>query len=333
MDLPKLTILDVGHGQCVVLQDGQGVLLFDAGRGTTLSMFLEQNEINEIDAVIISHADADHIGGLTSLLLKKDIIIRRIYVNSDAIKGSETWIDLRRAVSDAMDRGLKVTVGITTDTVAPEFQRGDLTVEVLAPHPAVAMSGPGGTDLNGRRLTSNSMSVVIRIFYLAFPHAVIAGDLDGTGLQNLLEHHETFPARLLIFPHHGALPGDMDPKTFASTMCEAVEPEVVIFSTGRGNYGTPRPEIISGVRNTLSNPQIACTQLSENCAESVPTDDASHWNSIIARGRKKRACCAGSIQLTLQRSSAEVTPSRNLHHAFILKHAPWALCTRSVSGD
>ena len=332
MVLPKLTILDVGHGQCAVLEDGEGVLLFDAGRGTTLSTFLEQNGINVIDAVVISHADADHIGGLTSLLMKKDVIVRRIYVNADAIKGSETWLDLRRAVSDAMDRGLKVTVGITTATMAPEFQRGSLTVEVLAPDPVVAMTGPGGKDLHGRTLNSNSMSVVTRIFYLANAQAVIAGDLDGTGLQNLLEHHATFPARLLVFPHHGGLPGDMDPEKFASMMSEAVQPEVVIFSTGRGNYGTPRPEIIAGVRNTLSDPQIACTQLSGNCAESVPTFDSSHWNSVIARGRLRRTCCAGSIQVTLHGSSIEAIPNRNLHLAFILEHAPFALCTRDPRG-
>ena len=176
------------------------------------------------------------------------------------------------------------------------------------------------------------MSVVTRIFYLAIPHAVIAGDLDGTGLQNLLEHHQAFPARLLIFPHHGGLPGDMDPEKFSSWMCDAVQPEVVIFSTGRGNYGTPRHEIIEGVRKTLSNPQIACTQLSDNCAQSVPTVDSSHWNSIVARGNQRRACCAGSIQLTLQGNSAEVNPSRDLHHAFILQHAPMALCIRELQG-
>ena len=332
MDLPKLTVLDVGHGQCVILEDGDGVLLFDAGRGTTLSTFLEQNEISTIDAVVISHADADHIGGLTSLLLKKEVLVRQIYINADAIKDSDTWFYLRRAVSDAMVRGLKVTVGVTTATTAPEFQREGLTVEVLAPDPAVTMAGPGGKDLQGRTLNSNSMSVVTRIFYLENPQAVIAGDLDGTGLQNLLEHRDKFPARLLVFPHHGGLPGDMDSAKFTSLVCEAVQPEVVVFSTGRGSYATPRPEIIAGIRSTLTAPQIACTQLSENCAESVPDFGSSHWNSIVARGRQRRACCAGSIQVTLQENSMEVTPSRDKHHAFILQHAPSALCIRNLSG-
>ena len=65
--LPNLTILDVGHGQCVVLQDARGTVIFDAGSGPTLLEFLHESGIAEIDAVIISHADADHLSGLVSL--------------------------------------------------------------------------------------------------------------------------------------------------------------------------------------------------------------------------------------------------------------------------
>ena len=49
------------------------------------------------------------------------------------------------------------------------------------------MAGPGGTDLKGRRLTSNSMSVVARISYQSIPRLLLAGDIDAVGLENLLE--------------------------------------------------------------------------------------------------------------------------------------------------
>ena len=323
---PKLTILDVGHGQSVVLQDSQGVLVFDAGKGPGLSMFLDQNGIDVIDAVVISHADADHVAGLTSLLLKQEVVVRKIYVNADSIKGSESWRGLRQAVSDAMQRGLRVTVGITTDTEAAEFKRGGLIVEILAPDPVLAMAGPGAKDLLGRSLSSNSMSVVIRISNISTAHAVLAGDLDGTGLQNLLKRQKAFPANLLVFPHHGGLPGEMDAEQFAEMICNAVQPRVVVFSIGRGSYGTPRPEIIAGIRKAVGNIPIACTQLSNNCAKAVPTSAATHINSSFASGRQRRACCAGSIQITMCDDTTEFSPNLDLHRAFVLQHAKSALC-------
>ena len=323
---PKLTILDVGHGQCAVLQDDRGVLVFDAGKGPGLSMYLEDNEIREIDAVVVSHADADHIAGLTSLLLNEDLEVRKIYVNSDSIKNTETWKGLRRAVADAMERGLRVHVGITTHTEAAEFHRESVTIEVLAPDPPLTMGGPGATDLSERRLTSNSLSVVVRIFHKAKPKAVLAGDLDGVGLQNLLERQATFPADLLVFPHHGGLPGAMDPEEFARKISRAVRPEMVVFSIGRGIHGTPRQAIIQGIKRILVNPRIACTQLSENCAGVVPDDKPGHLSPIFASGRHRRACCAGSIQITWQDGITTSMPERELHRSFIRRHAESALC-------
>ena len=93
-DSAELTVLDVGHGQCVVLRDTNGVLLFDAGAEATLLDFLERNNINEIDAVLLSHSDADHIAGVVSLLLSESVHVKRLYLNPDADKESETWLDL-----------------------------------------------------------------------------------------------------------------------------------------------------------------------------------------------------------------------------------------------
>ena len=102
--LPNLTILDVGHGQCVVLQDTRGTVIFDAGSGSTLLDFLHASAITEIDAVIISHADADHLSGLVSLLSSATVQVRQVHLNSDATKNSDIWEDLRYAIADATAR-------------------------------------------------------------------------------------------------------------------------------------------------------------------------------------------------------------------------------------
>ena len=326
MGLPKLTILDVGHGQCVVLQHDEGVLLFDAGKGPILSKFLTDNAITEVDAVIVSHADVDHIAGLINLLLDESVTVGKVYLNPDASKSTEAWMQLRMAVSDAMLRGTLPRVGITSATTEDEFKRGDVEVEVLAPSPALALGGAGGKDLKGRPLTSNSTSVVTRVSYLASPFALLAGDLDGVGLDNLLEGHPSISAPVLVFPHHGGYPGTADPKVFADKLCGAVQPNVVIFSNGRGSHGTPRPEIVAAIRELLGEVQIACTQLSEHCAKVLPTSRAGHLSSVVASGSTRNACCAGSLQLTFDGVELYRSPEVADHLVFIASNAATALC-------
>ena len=327
--LPNLTILDVGHGQCVVLQDARGTVIFDAGTGSTLLEFLHESAITEIDAVIISHADADHLSGLLSLLSAATVQVHRIYLNSDATKESDTWKDLRYAVADATARAAtSVTVGVTTSNTQ-EFARGDIQIEILYPDPALAMAGPGGTDLKGRRLTSNSMSVVTRISYQSIPRLLLAGDLDAVGLENLLEILPTPQSEVMVFPHHGGRPTHADPAKFANLLCKAVQPSLIVFSIGRGKYQTPRPDIVAGIRSVSPDVVIACTQLSTNCAVTVPSTPPTHIASIVAKGRTGRSCCAGSIRLILEPTTIRYFPPRQDHEDFITANATLALCRRS----
>ncbi len=326
---PNLTVLDVGHGQCVVLQDATGTIIFDAGSGSTLLEFLHDSAITEIDAVVISHADADHLSGLLSLLSAATVQVRHVFLNSDATKDSDIWEDLRYAVEDATARAAtNVTVGVTTTTSAQEFTRGDIEIEILYPAPALAMAGAGGSDLKGRKLTSNSMSIVARVSYQSKPRMLLTGDLDAVGLENLLEGLPSIRSDVLVFPHHGGRPSRAAPAEFASTLGRAVEPKVVVFSIGRGKYQTPRPEIVAGIRSALPEVTIACTQLSAHCSVSVPSTTPTHLALFAARGRVSRSCCAGSMRMILRPNAIQYVPPLQDHQSFITANTTSALCRR-----
>ena len=96
MDLPELIILDVGHGNCAVLRDTEGVIVIDCPCGNTLKEILKYREIQEISHILISHADADHIAGIVDLLLDENFRIHNIHLNPDAIKKSYIWQALTR---------------------------------------------------------------------------------------------------------------------------------------------------------------------------------------------------------------------------------------------
>jgi competence protein ComEC len=313
----------------VILQDAKGTVILDAGPGSTLLEFLHESAITEIDAVIISHADSDHISGLVSLLSAATIQVREVHLNSDATKRSDIWQDLRFAIADASSRAaLSVTTEVTTSST-PEFARGNVQIEILYPDPPLAMAGPGGTDLKGRRLTANSMSVVARISYQSIPRLLLTGDIDAVGLENLLEAFPSLQSEVLVFPHHGGRPSQADPAEFANLLCQAVQPNLIVFSIGRGQYQTPRPDIVAGIRRVLPNVTIACTQLSMNCAENIPSLPPTHLASIIARGRTRHSCCAGSIRLILEPATIRYIPPLQDHQNFVTTNAPTALCRRS----
>ena len=72
-----VTVLDVGQGLAVVLRSADHVLLYDTGpafRGGgnaatyVVVPFLRAAGIRQIDRLVVSHADIDHAGGLTSIL-------------------------------------------------------------------------------------------------------------------------------------------------------------------------------------------------------------------------------------------------------------------------
>src|SRR5689334_13626005 len=94
MDLPSLVVLDVGHGNCAVLFDTKGTVVIDAGPSTSLLEFLTDNKIQKIDAILISHADTDHIQGVGQLLATKGFDIGLVKLNTDSLKGSALWDDL-----------------------------------------------------------------------------------------------------------------------------------------------------------------------------------------------------------------------------------------------
>ena len=85
----------------LILKDTNGAIIFDCAPGAILKDALLHLEIEEVNAVLLSHADSDHIGGIINLLTEPSIVIKNVYVNPDLTKNSDIWKDFRIAVKDA----------------------------------------------------------------------------------------------------------------------------------------------------------------------------------------------------------------------------------------
>jgi competence protein ComEC len=325
--LARVDVLDVGHGCCAVLTDGDGCVVVDAGTGQVLLQYLRQHDINVIDAALVSHGDMDHLGGLIDVLLDSSISVRHIYLNPDALRRTRCWEVFRVAAREAMESGRTVIhAELTTTTTSEQLARQSTRISILAPDPITALAGIGGQGLEGEAVTAHSMSAVIKV---SAPHGLevlIAGDVDSNALHDLLAHPDELPAAVLVFPHHGGLAEGHDVVDFASQLCAAVIPKLVVFSTGRDTHRNPRPEVVHAVRMAVPTAHIACTQLSKDCAANVPPQEPTHLSQTISRGMASKKCCAGSIRIELGSMQFTCIPSLEHHAEFVQSFASTALC-------
>ena len=72
----KVTFLDVGQGDCTIVQTEGHNMLIDAGnndQGESVVAYLLKNGIDTLDYLILTHPDADHIGGADDVLENIDV--------------------------------------------------------------------------------------------------------------------------------------------------------------------------------------------------------------------------------------------------------------------
>jgi competence protein ComEC len=236
------------------------------------------------------------------------------------------WDDLAYELDMQQRSGaIDYSPALTTSNTG-EFDFDDVRIEILAPTNYIATKSPRSHDRKGRRITSNSVSAMIRVLSHAGPVALFCGDIDQVGLDAVLEHNSDITAPTIVFPHHGGNSGSGVAPDFVRLLCAAVQPRVVVFSIGRGKFGTPREEIVQAVRS-CTKARIVCTQLSENCASVSPKASGTHLNSIYAAGRDDNKCCGGSLVIRLD-APTDLTPALDSHLQFIQTNAPSALCVK-----
>lgn len=327
LDRPSLVVLDVGHGSAAVVCALEATVVVDTGRAADLLEFLSAEGIRHVDLVLISHADADHLGGLVGLLAS-GVALSRVVLNGDALKDTKIWGDVLFELQSRHEEDtIAFEVGLSRGTQPFDFD--ELSLEVVAPSQELAARGVGGQTVDGELIRSNTLSAVVRVVFAGRPVALLPGDLDALGFSEFQRwgSAQELTADVLVYPHHGGRSGG-DDEGLAEGLAGAVDPDMVAFSIGRDHYGNPRPEIVDALRRRLPTVRVACTQLSTACAMAVSAPVATrHLAPIHARGRSKASCCAGSIVLRLA-DETEVSPDRAAHGAFIDAHAPNALCRR-----
>ncbi|OAI43512.1 hypothetical protein AYO38_02595 [bacterium SCGC AG-212-C10] len=147
----QIVFLDVGQGDSELISVGNERLLIDGGPSATVILDrLAALGVTDIDAIVATHEDADHVRGLTSVL--NQFQVERIYVNGDAAD-TQTYAEF---LSAAVAEPGATVITLTRGSAVP---LGGLNLAVLGP------SNLGSDDNNNSivmQLTCQSVSVLLR---------------------------------------------------------------------------------------------------------------------------------------------------------------------------
>ncbi|MCA9247782.1 MAG: ComEC/Rec2 family competence protein, partial [Planctomycetales bacterium] len=209
----RVTFISLGHGCGAVVElPGGETLLYDAGRlgspepaERAISSYLWSRGITRIDAVVLSHADADHYNAIPGLLDR--FSIGRVLVSPFMFESpNESLRALQAAIED---RGVAIEEIWQNDRLRTH---GNAALEVLHPPRQGVLGG------------DNANSLVLAIQYEG-RRILLPGDLESPGLDDVMAE-PPWNCDLLMAPHHGSR--NSDPPGF-SAWCT---PEWVVISSG-----------------------------------------------------------------------------------------------------
>jgi competence protein ComEC len=216
----RITFLDVGQGDSILLQVPEGAVLVDQGPPEAdVAQQLRGLGVRRLSALVLTHPQRDHIGGAETVLrrLAVDRVLDPRLTTSGPFE--------RAALAEAADRGVPVVETRAGDG----FRLGRLRLRVLWPdRPGTASEDP------------NLLPVVLLATY-GEVDALLTADAETEVTARLLSRR----IEILKVAHHGSA----DPG-LAGELRE-LRPAVAVISCGRNNdYGHPTPSTLGALRDS-----------------------------------------------------------------------------------
>ena len=214
--------IDVGQADCALLESGGEYMLIDGGNredGRLVVSYLEQQGVEELAAVVCTHAHEDHVGGLAAALA----YFPAYHVYSPVTEASTKCF--KDFVKYTQQQNLQVEV----PAAGTQWALGSATVTMLGP---VAQYED-----------TNDTSIVLRIDYGATSF-LLTGDMESDAERDLVNSGANLKVDVLQVGHHGSS------TSTSYVFLNAVLPKMGIISCGVNNkYGHPHEETLSILRD------------------------------------------------------------------------------------
>lgn len=218
----KVHFIDVGQGDCELIQYKNKNILVDAGESTTektVVAYLKKQKVTNLDYVIMSHPHDDHIGGMQ-------------YIISNV------------PTSHFVDAGYAHTTGSTYDKLRSTIEAHNIDyINVLAGDNLEVDPNIKMTILNPPEMQYGELNEDSIVFKLTYDKVsfLFTGDIDTKVEKKLLI--QDIKSDVLKVAHHGS--GSSSSAAFLSK----VKPDWCVIDVGKNSYGHPKAETLKRLDN------------------------------------------------------------------------------------
>ncbi len=207
-----ITNLDVGKADAAFIEYNGLCGIIDTGTKdnfSTLKSYMNDNNRQDIDFMIITHYDKDHVGGAVKLLQKYNV--KKLYL-PDYVSSKAGYSKLM----EELDGNNSVDHEYVTDIVT--ITKDDLTIEIIpSTDPEALIADPDNMD--------NNMSL-LTMLTLRNKKFLFTGDIEKDRIAQILNSGKDIKADWIKIPHHGGYEDNSE------EFLRAVSPEYSVVSTG-----------------------------------------------------------------------------------------------------
>ncbi len=210
-----LSFLSVGKADCCVVTSADTTIIIDTGLSNTsevLTNFLNRHKIAKVDALILSHADKDHIGGASDVL--NSFEVESVYmpkIPKSQVPSSNEYENLYNSLEENK-------LDVQNPKLGDILTFGNITIDFIMPN-------KNYDDINDNslvfRLSCNGTT------------ALFTGDISTEVEEDLLNSDVELKSDVLKVAHHGS-------KTSSGEeFLNAVSPQIAVVCSGKSNYNLP----------------------------------------------------------------------------------------------
>lgn len=204
--------IDVGQGNAILVQSGGQNLLYDGGdqsHADLIISYLQEQNVENIDYMIASHYDEDHIGGLVPCI--DNFSVSNIF--------GPDYVHTSNLFNNFMNTATANAIIVQYPSVGETFDFGTGSFTVLAP--------------NGISQNSNDNSLVIKLKN-GSNSFIFTGDAEETSEQDMISTGMNLDCDVLSVGHHGSA------SSTTWDFLEATSPSYAVISCGINNqYNHP----------------------------------------------------------------------------------------------